>query len=157
MPHLSDHFTLRELCRSQTAARRGIDNTPAPDAVENLKNLCTYILEPIRENFAAPFSPSSGYRSEALNTAIGGSVNPTSAHCRGMAADIELPHVSNYDLALWVRDNLRSVFDQLILECFDPEAGPNSGWVHVGMGDKPRGQVLTYTRNKGYMNGLPGR
>jgi hypothetical protein len=156
MPHLSDHFTLRELCRSQTAARRGIDNTPAPEAVENLRTLCTYILEPIRKNFAMPFSPASGYRSVELNRRIGGS-SDTSAHCRGMAADIELPHISNHDLALWVRDNLRSVFDQLILECFDPEAGPNSGWVHIGMGDQPRGQVLTYTRGKGYMNGLPGR
>ena len=63
--------------------------------------------------------------------------------------------ISNHDLALWVRDNLRAVFDQLIMEFWT--GNPGSGWVHVGMGDQPRGQVLTYTRGKGYMNGLPGR
>ena len=56
-----------------------------------------------------------------------------------------------------MRDNLRAVFDQLILEYWTGGADPGSGWVHIGMGDQPRGQVLTYTRGKGYMNGLPGR
>jgi zinc D-Ala-D-Ala carboxypeptidase len=150
---LSDHFTLAELTKSQTAARLGIDNTPDDVAIGNLAAMCDDILEPIRAHFGVPFSPSSAYRSEALNKAIGGS--PTSAHCHGLAVDIELPRsagVSNPDLARWVKDNL--VYDQIILEFWTGE--PGSGWVHIGDALEPRGQVLTYTRGKGYMNGLPG-
>ena len=146
---LSDHFSLMELCKSQTAARLGIDNTPDDAAIANLKSMCENILEPIRAHYGVPFSPSSGYRSEELNKAIGGSA--TSAHVRGLAVDVEVPGVSNPDLARWVQANL--VFDQVILECWTV---PGSGWVHIG--DKiedARGQVLTYSRSKGYMNGLP--
>tara|TARA_R110002020_G_scaffold446534_2_gene658840 strand:+ start:301 stop:756 length:456 start_codon:yes stop_codon:yes gene_type:complete len=149
---LSDHFSLMELTKSQTAERLGIDNTPDDVAIGNLASMCDSILEPIRAHYGVPFSPSSAYRSEELNKAIGGSVNPTSAHVRGLAVDIELPGVSNPDLARWVQNNL--VFDQLILECWTV---PGSGWVHIGDDLlEPRGQVLTYTRGKGYMNGLPG-
>jgi zinc D-Ala-D-Ala carboxypeptidase len=149
---LSDHFSLMELCKSQTAERLGIDNAPDDAAIANLKSMCENILEPIRAHYGVPFSPSSGYRSEELNKAIGGS--STSAHVRGLAVDIEIPlaSVSNPDLARWVQANL--VFDQCILECWTGE--PGSGWVHIGDNiDDPRGQVLTYTRGKGYMNGLP--
>ena len=113
---LSDHFSLMELTKSQTAERLGIDNTPDDVAIGNLASMCDSILEPIRAHYGVPFSPSSAYRSEELNKAIGGSVNPTSAHVRGLAVDIELPGVSNPDLARWVQNNL--VFDQLILECW---------------------------------------
>jgi zinc D-Ala-D-Ala carboxypeptidase len=148
---LSDHFTLAELTKSQTAARLGIDNTPDQMIIGNLASLCDSILEPIRAHFGVPFSPSSSYRSEALNRAIGGS--STSAHCQGLAVDIEIPlaSVSNPDLARWVKDNL--VYDQIILEFWTGE--PGSGWVHIGDAVEPRGQVLTFQRGKGYMNGLP--
>ena len=149
---LSDHFSLMELCKSQTAERLGIDNTPSDEAIANLKSMCENILEPIRAHFGVPFSPSSAYRSKELNQAIGGSLR--SAHCLGLAVDIEIPlsSVSNPDLARWVQANL--VYDQVILECWTV---PGSGWVHIGDNiDDPRGQVLTYTRGKGYMNGLPG-
>ena len=148
---LSDHFTLMELTKSQTAQRLGIDNTPDDEAIGNLAIMCDSVLEPIRAHFGVPFSPSSAYRSKKLNEAIGGS--QTSAHCRGLAVDIEVPGVSNPELARWVQKNI--VFDQLIVECWTGE--PGSGWVHIG--DElleQRGQVLTYTRGKGYMNGLPG-
>jgi len=146
---LSDHFTLAELTKSQTAARLGIDNTPSDAAIANLASMCDDILEPIRAHYGVPFSPSSAYRSEALNRAIGGSF--TSSHLLGLAVDIEVPGVSNPDLARWVQKNL--VYDQVILECWTSE--PGSGWVHIGDAVEPRGQVLTYTRGKGYMNGLP--
>ena len=149
---LSDHFTLLELTKSQTASRLGIDNTPDDFVIGNLASLCDEILEPIRNAFGVPFSPSSGYRCEELNRLIGGS--PNSAHCLGLAVDIELPlaRVSNPDLARWVQNNL--VFDQLILECWTGE--PGSGWVHIAdsIGD-PRGQVLTYRRGRTYIEGLP--
>jgi hypothetical protein len=146
---LSDHFTLMELTKSQTAARLGIDNTPSDEVIGNLASMCDDILEPIRAHFGVPFSPSSAYRSEALNKAIGGSLR--SFHLLGLAVDIELPGVSNPDLARWVQKNL--VYDQVILECWTGE--PGSGWVHIGDAVEPRGQVLTFQRGKGYMNGLP--
>ena len=152
MTHLSDHFTLMELTKSQTAERLGIDNTPDDIIIGLLAGMCDNVLEPIRNAFGVPFSPSSAYRSEELNRLIGGS--PTSAHCAGLAVDIELPlaRVSNPDLARWVQNNL--VFDQLILECWTGQ--PGSGWVHIGNDLlEPRRQVLTFQRGKGYMNGLP--
>ena len=151
---LSDHFTLLELTKSQTASRLGIDNTPDDFVIGNLASLCDEILEPIRNAFGVPFSPSSGYRCEELNRIIGGS--PNSAHCLGLAVDIELPltRVSNIELARWCKDNL--VYDQLILECWQPDEGDNSGWVHIAdsIGD-PRGDVLTYRRGRTYIEGLP--
>ena len=110
---LTTHFSLREMTRSQTAARKGIDNQPPADVVANLRDLCVQVLEPVRLHYGVPIIPSSGYRSPALNAAIGGAKN--SQHCKGRAVDFEVSGVSNYDLAVWIRDNL--VFDQLILEC----------------------------------------
>ena len=148
---LSPHFTLGELIRSETAERKGIDNTPPPEIIPKLQRLCEEILEPVRENYGVPFRPNSGYRSEALNREIGGS--PRSQHCLGEAVDIEIAGVSNYDLAKWIRDNL--AFDQLILECYH-RGVPNSGWVHVSL--KPeeelnRNLAMTYTNRK-YIDGL---
>lgn len=70
-------------------------------------------------------SITSGYRSKELNTAIGGS--ETSDHCKGFAADFEVPGTDNKKLAEWIKDNL--MFKQLILEFYE-EGNPNSGWVH---------------------------
>ncbi len=146
---LSDHFTLMELTKSQTAERLGIDNTPTDEIIGNLASICDSILEPIRAHFRIPFSPSSAFRCRELNQAIGGSLR--SSHCLGLAVDIELPGIPNPDLARWVQSNL--VYDQVILECWTGQ--PGSGWVHVGDDLlEPRGQVLTYMRGKGYMNGI---
>ena len=103
----------------------------------------------MRRKFAMPFAPNSGYRSVELNKAIGGSV--TSQHTLGEAVDIELPGVSNYDLAVWIAANL--YFDQLILEDYTP-GKPNSGWVHVSLkAFDNRTNVLTYTKGR-YITGL---
>ena len=80
---LSEHFTLEELIFSQTAMRKGIDNTPAPDIVRNLRRLAG-ALEDVRALLGAPVVISSGFRGEALNRAVGGARN--SAHMRGLAA-----------------------------------------------------------------------
>ena len=109
---LSDHFCLGELTFSETAARKHIDNLPPTDIAENLRRLCEVVLEPVRRHYGRPFRPNSGYRCPELNTAVGGSA--TSQHCKGEAVDIEVPGVSNYDLAKWIEQNLE--FDQLILE-----------------------------------------
>ena len=146
---ISDHFSLWELTKSQTAERLNIDNQPNEEVLSNLKDLCKSVLEPIRTYYGIPFSPSSGYRSEKLNKAIGGSKN--SFHCLGMAVDLEVPGIRNPDLARWIQTNI--VYDQLILECWTGNEG--SGWVHVGTATYPRGQVMTFTSGKGYMNGFP--
>ena len=46
---LSKHFSLKEMTKSGTAARLGLDNTPNEEQIENLKALCENILEPLRD------------------------------------------------------------------------------------------------------------
>ena len=150
--NLSEHFTLRELTRSQTAERLRIKNEPNSDQMLALKVVCENILEPVRRHYGIPFSPSSGYRSKELNEWIGGSA--TSQHCAGEAVDFEVPGVSTPALAHWCRDNLLE-WDQLICECWHP-GKPDSGWVHCSYGGAMRREVLTYEAGKGMMNGLPG-
>ena len=122
---LSENFSLIELTKSQTAERKGINNTPSPEHQENLKLLCTHILQPVRDHFERVVSVSSGYRSEELCLAIGSKI--TSQHAKGEAADFEIFGVSNKDLADWIHFNVN--YDQLILEYWK-ESDPNSGWVH---------------------------
>lgn len=146
---LSEHFTLGEMTRSYTAARMGIDNTPPDNLVGNLRDLCVQVLEPVRLHFGVPFRPSSGYRSRELNRAVGGAV--MSQHCNGLAVDFEIPGVSNYDLAAWIRDNL--VFDMLFLEHYTPGL-PASGWVHVSYkAGSNSNRVMTYS-NRAFQQGL---
>ena len=109
---LSKNFSLQELIKSQTAERKGIDNTPSPEHQENLKLLCTSILQPIRDHFSRVVSVSSGYRSPALCEAIGS--KSTSQHARGEAADFEIFGLSNKTLADYIDSELH--YDQLILE-----------------------------------------
>jgi hypothetical protein len=122
---LSKNFTLAELCKSEVAIRRNIDNTPSEKVKNNLQVLVDNVLQPLRDKFG-PVTITSGYRSPAVNTAVGGS--PVSDHCLGMAADIEIVGVDNKKLAEHIRDNFK--FTQLILE-FYTEGDPDSGWVHV--------------------------
>ena len=122
---LSKNFSLLELIKSQTAERKGIDNTPSTEHQENLKLLCTSILQPIRDHFSRVVSVSSGYRSPELCTAIGSKI--TSQHARGEAADFEIFGLSNKTLADYIDSELH--YDQLILEYWK-ESDPNSGWVH---------------------------
>ena len=144
--HLSKNFTLAELTKSQTAERKGINNTPNSEAIENLKMLADNILQPVRDEFGS-FIVSSGYRCPELSIAIGSSKN--SQHCKGQAADFEVANVDNYLLAQWIRDNL--VFDQLILECY---TGGNTGWIHCSYVPDGRKETLTYDRQNGYRKGL---
>jgi zinc D-Ala-D-Ala carboxypeptidase len=122
---LSPNFTLAELTKSQTAARMGLDNTPEPGHIFNLQQLCEEVLQPARDYFG-PIIVTSGYRSEALNAAIGGA--PGSEHSKGCAADIEAVNASNLELAAWIAKHLS--FNQLILEGYSP-TNPSAGWVHV--------------------------
>ena len=148
---LSEHFTLTEFTKSQTADRHGIDNTPDDAQTERLKILCENVLEPVRVHFGKSFTPSSGFRSEELCLKIGSKT--TSQHAKGEAVDFEIPGVDNKELAVWIVDNLQ--FDQLILEYYKPGI-PDSGWVHVSYkGEGNRNEVLTMTKGVGYSFGLP--
>ena len=131
---LSEHFSLWELTKSQVADRKRIKNEPDKESIQNLKVICTSILEPVRRHYGKPIAPSSGYRCLALNRELGSS--DRSQHTSGQAVDFEVPGVANMDPARWIMDNL--LYDQLILE-FYKEGQPNSGWVHcsyVGQGNR---------------------
>ena len=122
---LSKNFTLRELIRSSTAERMGIDNVPKDEKViENLRNLCFEVLQPLRDYVGAPVHINSGYRSPELNRAVGGVKN--SQHCRGEACDIRIASPKQgREWAAWIEDNCR--FDQMLLE-----RNKNGGvWLHV--------------------------
>jgi len=151
--NLSTNFTLKELTKSDTATRLGLDNTPDEETIENLKLLCEKVLQPVREHFGKPVTINSGYRSPESNAAVGGS--KTSDHCKGQACDLEIEGVSNPDLAQWIMDNLE--YTQLILE-FYTQGQPNSGWVHVSYDpNNLKKQELTATKIAGkttYLNGL---
>ena len=148
---LSNNFSLKEMVASQTAERKGINNNPSEDHMNNLKLLCEKVLQPVRDHFGKVVSVSSGYRSEELCEAIGSS--KTSQHAKGQAVDFEIAGVPNIQVAYWLQNNVD--FDQLILEFYNPD-DPAGGWVHVSYNEKGsnRKQVLTYDGKK-FENGLP--
>ena len=124
MVTLSKNFTLQEYIKSQTALRQGIDNTPSDEHLASAKKLFEMVVQPVRDHFGVTVI-NSGYRGPALNAAVGGSA--TSQHCRGEAVDIECPGTPNYDVALWIEQNLD--YDQLILEFYTPGIR-DAGGVH---------------------------
>ena len=152
MVRLSQNVTLQEYIKSQTATRKGLDNTPNNDHLEKAKILFSNVVQKVRDNFGVTVI-NSGYRGPALNEAVGGSSK--SQHCKGEAVDIECPGTPNYDVAKWIEDNLD--FDQLILEFYTPGI-PDSGWVHVSYkSDGNRKSVLTAMKEDGktvYKTGL---
>jgi len=142
---LSKNLSLGEFTNSQTAKRRGIDNTPKGEHLEAAKLLAENIFQPIREHFGKPIFISSGYRSAALNEAIGGS--KTSQHSKGEAIDIDMDYRNgpqNEEVFHYIRENLP--FDQLIWE-FGTDKRPD--WVHVSYNSdgEQRGQILVAKRN----------
>ena len=150
---LTANFSLQEMTKSETALRFGLDNTPNDSELENLVALCECVLQPVRDHFGKGVKVNSGFRDAEVNAKVGGS--KTSDHTRGMAADIEIPGVSNAELGQWIVDNLS--FRQVILEFYTPGI-PDSGWVHVSYnaGDNKK-QVLTATKQSGktvYLQGL---
>lgn len=147
---LSPHFTLSEMCKSQMASRHDICNQPDDAAIDALSRLCAAILEPVRVHFGVPIIPSSGYRSAALNRALGGA--PNSQHIKGEAVDFEIAGIAHPIIAAWVRDELD--FDQLIVEY--PQAdNVSAGWLHISYCERcNRRETLTKTQN-GYHRGFP--
>ena len=134
---LSKYFTLAEVVASQTAVRKGIDNTPNPEQLAALRDTCQK-ADRVREFLGHPVIVSSGFRSAKLNAAIGGS--KTSSHMTGEALDITCP---GFGSAREVFDALRKSgiqVDQLLLEF---PASPGA-WVHLGFGERMRNQHMIY-------------
>ena len=142
---LTENFSLNELTKSQTAERKGIDNTPSAEHQDNLKSLCEMILQPIRDHFGQVVSVSSGYRSPELCVAIGSSTQ--SQHAKGQASVFEIFGISNKELADYIDQNLD--YDQLILEYWKGEDEPNSGWVHCSYtnGNNRKQYLRAYKEN----------
>lgn len=116
------HFTYNEFIKSDTALRKGIDNKPNGDQINNIGKLVDRVLEPTRDKFG-PIRITSGFRTPELCLAIGSS--PTSNHTRGEAADIEPVncHIQLIDVLEWIYNNCE--FRELIAEYFP------LGWIHV--------------------------
>jgi uncharacterized protein YcbK (DUF882 family) len=149
---LTANFTLSEMIKSETALRYGMANEPSEKEIDNLRLLCEEVLQPIRNFYGMGVKVNSGYRHPLVNAKVGGST--TSDHCKGFAADIEIPGIANADLAQWIADNCE--FRQLILEYYQIGV-PDSGWVHVSFNpDDNKKQVLTATKQNGKTVYLPG-
>ena len=152
MTQLTKNFSLHELTKSETALRYDMENNPSPVEIGNLTELAGKVLQPIRDHYQKGVKINSGFRHPDVNAKVGGS--RTSDHCKGMAADLEIPGVPNAELAEWVKDNLE--FTQLILEFYTPGI-PDSGWVHVSYDPKNlKKQVMTATKQNGKTVYLPG-
>ena len=139
---MSEHFTLDDLTRSQTASRKGIDNTPPQQAIDSLNLLCSTLLEPARALLGVPISVDSGFRSEVLNEAVGGA--KSSAHLEGRAADL-VPQGMALQAAFDILRKSNLPFDQIIFECH--------AWIHLAIardGETPRRQALTASGGPGH-------
>ena len=123
---ISKHISEREGVYSTTATRRGIDNVPEVEELNNMRLLAEEVFEPLRIYVGGPIKINSFFRSVELNRAIGGSSK--SQHCKGQAMDIDdtFGKMTNADMYHWIKDNLE--FDQMIWEFGDDK---NPDWVHV--------------------------
>ena len=138
---LSTHFTLKEMIRSQTAERQGIDNTPNDAVYSNLVALCENVLESIRIKYNKPIFVSSGYRCPALNLSIGS--NNRSQHIKGEAADFVVNNIPVQDVWEWVCKESNINFDQVIWEF--------NSWIHISFkadGENRNKCSIAYKQNK---------
>lgn len=127
------YFTIKELCKSSTATKKGIDNSPNSEIINNLEQLVDNILDPLREKYSKPIHVNSGYRCSALNKAVNGS--KTSHHLLGLAADITAGSVAKNKLLFNLIIEMDLPYDQLIDE-------KKFSWIHVSFSKKPRKQIL---------------
>ena len=147
--NLSRNFTLGEMIQSQTAIQKKIDNNPGGDQILNLIDLCENILQPLRDALGT-IHISSGFRSQRLNVAIGGSTS--SQHCalKGAAADIDMGK-KNREIFDWIKVN--TDFDQMIWE-FGTDECPS--WVHISYREgKNRNQILKAIKEEGKTKYIP--
>ena len=132
---LSPNFTLEELIASETAERHGIDNTPTPEVVENLKHLAATLQEVRTLLGNKSIHINSGYRSPAVNEKLGS--KPASDHCKGLAADFVCPSFGSPDEIVRAIMGSPIPYKQVIREF--------ERWVHLAVpapGEEPRKQAL---------------
>lgn len=143
---ISDHISYSEAIKSNTATRRGIDNTPRDYEITNMVGIAENIFEPLRNWVGGPIKINSMFRCEELNTAIGGSSR--SQHCQGRAIDVDdtFGNKTNAEMFNYIKENLN--FDQLIWE-FGDDTNPD--WVHVSYVSKEenRNRILKASRING--------
>ena len=146
MLKISKHISYKEAVHSATAKRRGIENTPNQEQLDNMYKVADFIFEPLRMYVGGAIKITSFFRSQDLNKAIGGSTK--SQHCKGQAIDIDdvFGYKTNYEMFEYIRENLD--FDQLIYE-FGTNDNPD--WIHVSYVSKKenRNRVLRAIRENG--------
>ena len=140
---ITEHFSLEEFERSETAMRLGIDNTVPNRLLPNIQALCENVLEPLRQQFDEPVYISSGYRCPRLNKAVNGAKK--SQHMKGQAADIYSRQGAKRlrEWYLWMVDNLS--FDQLIWETRD---GGRRKWIHVSYVSKEQNRQQVFSQRR---------
>lgn len=138
---LTPHFTLAELTASSTARREGLDNTPPPELMPRLVRTAE-MLERVRSTLGVPVIVTSGYRSQAVNRAVGGVA--TSDHSQGHAADIVAPR---YGTPLQIARTLAPLVSVLGIGQLIYERVGGKAWVHVStrVPEKPANRVITIT------------
>lgn len=144
--NISPHFTLAEL----TVTNTGLDNTPTPAIIENLKILAS-TLELIRTSLNKPITINSAYRSPRVNNAIRGSA-ASSMHLTGQAADLRVKGMTPYEVCMAIKAS-GIQYDKLILE----DLGSNGGWTHIQVQlDESKNRMEDYTIRKGtgYVRGI---
>ncbi len=143
---LTKNFSLEELTRSDTAERKGIDNSPTAEHIHNLAALCENVLQPLRDKVKHSIRVTSGYRSEKLNNAIGGS--KTSEHSFGKAADIKLiiDGENKSEILYLAILEMGIPFRQMIWEFGDEET---PSWVHISFNkdDNKKQTLRAYKEN----------
>ena len=138
---LTQHFTLAELTKSNTAESLGLDNTPPPEVLPALTRTAE-MLERIRSTLGVSVTVTSGYRAWAVNKAVGGVT--TSDHAQGRAADIVAPR---YGTPLQIARALAPLVDVLGIGQLIYERFGSTSWVHVStrVPDKRVNRVITIT------------
>jgi zinc D-Ala-D-Ala carboxypeptidase len=138
----TNNFSLDEMLISGAAYRYKYHEqfTPSENVIQNLKELCESILQPLRDDLGVPIHVSSGYRCKRVNDKIGGV--KSSQHVKGQAADIQVSGISTIDVCKKVLD-LGIDFDQMIEEY--------GSWVHISFNARNnRKQVLQKAKGTGY-------
>ena len=140
-------FWLSEFLQSDTASRQQLDNTPLPSEMANIRNILAPGMQTVRDCLMQPVFVSSGYRSPAVNRAVGGAVH--SQHTQGLAADFKCPAFGMpITIVQYLMRHCTQVrYDQLIHE---------GSWVHISFAQNPRGEVLTAHFGPGGTTYSPG-
>ena len=143
---ISKHISYKEGVHSNTATRRGIDNTPDNKQLDNMELVAEEVFEPLRTYVNGPIKINSFFRCPELNKAIGGSSK--SQHCKGQAIDIDdtFGRMTNAEMYHFIKEHLD--FDQMIWEFGDDD---NPDWVHVSYvsPEENRGRCLKAYREDG--------